>query len=211
MHESIEKLALKGTTTVGVVCTDGVILSSDTRVTMGYFVAHKKGKKIYQIDDHIAMTISGSVADAQRVVEILKVNAKLYKLNNGRPIPIKAASRLVANLLFSARLAPLIAQILVGGVDSTGPHVFALDPFGSLTEEKCVATGSGSPIAYGVLEDKYKEGAQIKDVLPVVVRAVDSAMKRDIASGDSFDIAVITKEGYRSLSTEEKKGILGGS
>jgi len=211
MHESIEKLALKGTTTVGVVCTDGVILSSDTRVTMGYFVAHKKGKKIYQIDDHIAMTISGSVADAQRVVEILKVNAKLYKLNNGRPIPIKAASRLVANLLFSARLAPLIAQILVGGVDTTGPHVFALDPFGSLTEEKCVATGSGSPIAYGVLEDKYKEGAKIKDVLPVVVRAVDSAMKRDIASGDNFDIALITKEGYRSLSTEEKKGILGGS
>jgi proteasome beta subunit len=157
MHESIEKMALKGTTTVGVVCTDGVILSSDTRVTMGYFVAHKTGKKIYQIDDHIAMTISGSVADAQRVVEVLKVNAKLYKLNNGRPIPIKAASRLVANILFSSRLAPLIAQILVGGVDSTGPHVFSLDPLGSLVEEKCVATGSGSPIAYGVLEDKYKK------------------------------------------------------
>jgi len=211
MHESTEKLALKGTTTVGVVCTDGVILSSDTRVTMGYFVAHKKGKKIYQIDDHLAMTISGSVADAQRVVEILKVNAKLYKLNNSRPIPVKAASRLVANLLFSARLAPLVAQILVGGVDSTGPHVFSLDPFGSLVEEKCVATGSGSPIAYGVLEDKYKEGATIDEVLPVVLRAVDSAMKRDIASGDSFDISIITKEGYRALSTEEKKKILGGS
>jgi proteasome beta subunit len=210
MHESTEKLALKGTTTVGVVCTDGVILSSDTRVTMGYFVAHKQGKKIYQIDDHIAMTISGSVADAQRVVEVLKVNAKLYKLNNNRPIPIQAASRLVANVLFSAR-GGLMAQILVGGVDSTGPHVFALDPFGSLTEEKCVATGSGSPIAYGVLEDKYKEGAPIEEVLPVVVRAVDSAMKRDIASGDSFDVAVITNEGYRALSTEEKKQILGGS
>jgi proteasome beta subunit len=179
---------------------------------MGYFVAHKQGKKIYQIDDHIAMTISGSVADAQRVVEVLKVNAKLYKLNNDRPIPIQAASRLVANLLFSARLAPLIAQIIVGGVDSTGPHVFALDPFGSLVEEKCVATGSGSPIAYGVLEDKYKEGAKIKDVLSVVLRAVDSAMKRDIASGDSFDIAIITKdEGYRALSIEEKKAILEGS
>jgi proteasome beta subunit len=211
MHESTEKLALKGTTTVGVVCTDGVILSSDTRVTMGYFVAHKKGKKIYQIDDHMAMTISGSVADAQRVVEILKVNAKLYKLNNSRPIPIKAASRLVANLLFSARLAPLIAQILVGGVDSTGPHIFSLDPFGSLIEENCVATGSGSPVAYGVLEDKYKEGAKIEELLPVVLRAVDSAMKRDIASGDSFDMAVITKEGYRALGTEEKKKILGSS
>jgi proteasome beta subunit len=210
MHENIEKLALKGTTTVGVVCTDGVILSSDTRVTMGYFVAHKQGKKIYQIDDHIGMTISGGVADAQYVVEVLKVNAKLYKLNNGRPMPVKAASRLVGNVLFSAR-GGLMAQILVGGVDSTGPHVFSLDPFGSLIEETCVATGSGSPVAYGVLEDKFKEGATIKDMLPVVVRAVDSAMKRDIASGDNYDIVIITKDGYRALSTEEKKEILGGS
>jgi proteasome beta subunit len=210
MHENIEKLTLKGTTTVGVVCKDGVILSSDTRVTMGYFVAHKQGKKIYQIDDHIAMTISGGVADAQYVVEVLKVNAKLYKLNNGRPMPIKAASRLVSNVLFSARGA-LLAQILVGGVDTTGPHVFSLDPLGSLIEEKCVATGSGSPIAYGVLEDKYKEGAQIKDILPVVVRAVDSAMKRDIASGNNFDVATITKKGYRSLTTKEKKEILASS
>lgn len=210
MHENIEKLALKGTTTVGVVCTDGVILSSDTRVTMGYFVAHKQGKKIYQIDDHIGMTISGGVADAQYVVEMLKVNAKLYKLNNGRPMPINAAARLVSNILFSAR-GGLMAQILVGGVDSTGPHVFSLDPLGSLLEEKCVATGSGSPIAYGVLEDKFKEGSTIEEVLPVVVRAVDSAMKRDIASGDNYDIALITKDGYRSLSTEEKKEILAGS
>jgi proteasome beta subunit len=210
MQENIEKLALKGTTTVGVVCTDGVILASDTRVTMGYFVAHKQGKKIYQIDDHIAMTISGGVADAQYVVEILKVNAKLYKLNNGRPMPIKSASRLVGNVLFSAR-GGLMAQILVGGVDSTGPHVFSLDPLGSLLEEKCVATGSGSPVAYGVLEDKFKEGSKLKDMLPVVVRAVDSAMKRDIASGDNYDIVTITKDGFRALSIEEKKEILGGS
>jgi proteasome beta subunit len=209
MHETVDKLALKGTTTVGVVCTDGVILSSDTRVTMGYFVAHKKGKKIYQIDDHIAMTISGGVADAQYVVEVLKVNAKLYKLNNGRPMPIKAASRLVANVLFSAR-GGLLAQILIGGVDSTGPHVFSLDPFGSLTEEKYVATGSGSPIAYGVLEDKYKKGVKIEDLLPIVVRAVDSAMKRDIASGDSFDVSVITEKGYRQLEPAQKKTLLRG-
>ena len=211
MRESIDQLALKGTTTIGVVCTDGVILSSDTRVTMGSFVAHKKGKKIYQIDDHLAMTISGSVADAQRIVEILKVNTRLYKLNFGRPMPVNSAGRLVSNLLFSARLAPLIAQILIGGVDDTGPHVFSLDPFGSLTEEKCVATGSGSPVAYGVLEDKYKEGSKISDMLSVVVRAVDSAMKRDTASGDSFDMATITEEGYRQLGEEEKKNILRSS
>jgi proteasome beta subunit len=203
--------ALKGTTTIGVVCKDGIVVASDTRVTMGTFVAHKRGKKVYKIDDHLAMTISGSVADAQRTVEILKVNAQLYKLNNKRPMPVNSAARLIANLFFSARLAPMIARVLVGGVDSTGPHVFSLDPFGSLTEEKCVATGSGSPIAYGVLEDKYKEDMTIKDLLSVVVRAVDSAMKRDSASGDSFDVAVIDSKGYRELSIDEKKGILGDS
>jgi proteasome beta subunit len=209
MRETFNHPTLKGTTTIGVVCKDGVILASDTRVTMGTFVAHKKGKKVYKIDDHLAMTISGSVADAQRTVDILKANAQLFKLNTKRPMPVNSAARLIANLFFSARLAPLIAQILVGGVDDTGPHVFSLDPFGSLTEEKCVATGSGSPIAYGVLEDKYREDTPVNDLLSVVVRAVNSAMKRDVASGDSFDVVIIDKKGYRELNTNEKRGILG--
>ncbi len=209
MRETFNHPTLKGTTTIGVVCKDGIILASDTRVTMGTFVAHKKGKKVYKIDDHLAMTISGSVADAQRTVDILKANAQLFKLNTKRPMPVNSAARLIANLFFSARLAPMIAQILVGGIDDTGPHVFSLDPFGSLTEEKCVATGSGSPIAYGVLEDKYREDTTINDLLSVVVQAVNSAMKRDVASGDSFDVVIIDKKGYRELNTNEKRGILG--
>jgi len=211
MPEIPNELILKGTTTVGITCKEGVILASDTRVTMGFFVAHHKGKKIYRIDDHLAMTISGNVADAQRTVEILRVNAQLYRLNTARPMPLSSAARLIANLLFSSRYAPLIAQVLIGGMDDSGPHVFSIDPFGSITEEKCVATGSGSPIAYGVLEDKYKQDAAIKDMLPIVVRAVDSAMKRDAASGDSFDVSIIDKKGYRELTEKEKRNVLAGS
>lgn len=208
MHKISNQLVLKGTTTVGVICSDGVILSSDTRVTMGTFIAHKQGKKIYKIDEHVAMTISGSVADAQRIVDILKANARLYKLNFRRPIPINSASRLIANLLFSSRYAPLIAQILIGGIDETGAHVFSLDPLGSLTEENCVATGSGSPVAYGVLEDRYREGASIEELLPTVIHAVKAAMKRNTASGDNFDVAIIDKEGYRQLSEEQKRNVM---
>jgi proteasome beta subunit len=207
MPEIPNQLVLKGTTTVAIVCRDGVILASDTRVTMGFFVAHRKGKKVYKIVDHMAMTISGGVADAQRAVDILKANAELYRLNNARPMPISSAARLVANLLFSSRYAPLLAQVLIGGVDDSGPHVFSVDPFGSITEEKCTATGSGSPIAYGVLEDKYKQDATIKDMLGIVVKAVESAMRRDAASGDSFDVSIIDKKGYRELSEKEKRNI----
>jgi proteasome beta subunit len=207
-NNAASQLILKGTTTIGVVCKDGVILASDTRVTMGYYVAHKAGKKVYQIDDHLGMTIAGTVADAQRVVDILTANAKLYKIKMNRPMPVNTAARLVANLLFSARYVPLATQVLVGGVDTTGPHVYNLDPYGSLTEEKFVSTGSGSPIAYGVLEDKYKENMPIQGLLPTIVKAVNAAMKRDIASGNSYNVTVIDSKGYRELSKEEKAKLL---
>jgi proteasome beta subunit len=204
-NTNVNQLVLKGTTTIGVVCKDGVILASDTRVTMGYYVAHKAGKKVYQIDDHIGMTIAGTVADAQKVVDILTANAKLYKINLNRPIPISAAARIVANILFQNRYVPLSTQVLVGGVDETGPHVYNLDPYGTLSEEKSVSTGSGSPVAYGILEDKYKEGMTIKELIPIIAKAVNAAMKRDVASGNNYNIIVIDKNGYRELSDEEKK------
>ncbi len=197
---------MKGTTTVGVVGKDGIVMGTDTRATLGYFVAHKKAKKVYKIDDHIAMTIAGAVADAQTVVDILRANSQLYKYEKNVPMPIGAAARLTANVLFSARYYPLILQSLIGGVDQDGTHIFALDPLGSVTEEKCVSTGSGSPVAYGVLETSYREGMTVKDLVPIVVQAVTSAMKRDSASGDSFDVALITAKGYRELEEEEKKG-----
>jgi proteasome beta subunit len=201
-------LVLKGTTTLGVVCKDGVVLASDTRVTMGYYVAHKFGKKVYKIDEHMGMTIAGTVADAQRVVDILTANARLYKINLNRPMPISSAARLVANLLFSARYVPLATQVLVGGIDETGPHVFNLDPYGSLTEEKSVSTGSGSPVAYGILEDKYREGMTIDEILSTVAKAVNAAMKRDVASGNNYNIIVIDQYGYKELSDEEKNKLL---
>ena len=127
---------LKGTTTVGVVCKDGVILGTDTRATMGNFVASKHAKKVYQITDNLAMTIAGGVAVAQRVVEILKVNASLYDLEKNRRMPVSSAARLVQSILFSNRSAgaPLPLQAIIGGYDETGPHVYNLDPYGSLME-----------------------------------------------------------------------------
>jgi proteasome beta subunit len=176
---------------------------------MGFYVAHKHGKKIYKIDDHLGMTIAGTVADAQRVVDILTANAQLYKINMGRPLPVASAARFVANLMFSARYVPLLTEALLGGVDDTGPHVFRLDPFGTLTEEKCVSTGSGSPVAYGVLEDAFKEDSSIKELLPLIVKAISAAMKRNAGTGDSFNVAVLDEKGYRELSEKEKKQLLG--
>ena len=175
---------------------------------MGFFVAHKHGKKVYKIDDHLGMTIAGTVADAQKVVDILIANAQLYRINMNRPIPVSSAARIIANLLFSARYLPLSTQVLIGGLDDTGPHVYNLDPYGSLHEEKSVATGSGSPLAFGVLEDQYKEDMLIEEMLPIIAKAVKSAMKRDVASGDNYNITVIDSMGYKELTSDEKKMLL---
>src|SRR5574340_1131765 len=125
-----------GTTTVGLVCSDGVVLATDTRVTAGGFIAQKRGKKLLKIDDNIAMTISGGVADAQNVVDTLKYYCNLYRIEKGRQMPVKAAAQVVSNMLFSSRYYPYIADVLVGGVDTKGGSIYNVDIFGSMHEEK---------------------------------------------------------------------------
>jgi len=197
-----------GTTTVGLVCSDGVVLATDTRVTAGGFIAHKRGKKLLRIDDNIAMTISGGVADAQNVVDTLKYYSNLYRIERGRLMPVKAAAQVVSNVLFSSRLYPFIADVLVGGVDPKGGSIYNVDFFGSMNQEKVIATGSGSPVAYGILEGEYKEGMTAAKAYPIAARAIIAATRRNVATGDHFDIAVLDKAGFREIPEQEKDKLL---
>lgn len=211
MSNPIVEKALRyhGTTTVGMVCHDGVVLATDTRAMAGgYFIAHRNVRKIYPIQNHLAMTVAGGVADAQNVVDILKYYSGLYRLEHETSIPIKAAARLTSNVFFSARLFPFIADVLVAGVDGEGASVYNVDLFGSLNQERFVSTGSGSPVAYGILESEFKDGLPITKVVPIAVKAVTAAIKRNAGTGDGFDVAVISKDGYRELTIEEKERAL---
>ena len=197
-----------GTTTVGLVCSDGVVLATDTRVSAGSFIAHKRGKKLLRIDDNIAMTISGGVADANNVVDTLKYYTNLYRIERGRQMPVKAAAQVVSNVLFSSRLYPLIADVLVGGVDTKGGSIFSVDFFGSMNQEKVVATGNGSPVAYGILESEYKEDMTAAKCYPIAAKAIIAATRRNVFTGDHFDIAVLDKAGFREIPEQEKEKLL---
>ncbi len=196
---------LKGTTTVGIVCQDGVVLATDTRATAGYLVASKTARKIYPVSSHIAFTTAGGVADTQRLVDIMRAETSYYQISEGALMPVSACARLLANILNAYSFLPLIANILVGGVDARGPHLYFLDLDGGLTEEEMVATGSGSPVAYGLLESLFKSGMRASEALPIAVRAVQMAMRRDIATGNEVMAASITDRGYRELSPAEIK------
>ncbi|MEL4304716.1 archaeal proteasome endopeptidase complex subunit beta [Methanococcoides sp. LMO-2] len=197
---------LKGTTTVGIVCSDGVVLATEQRATMGNFIASKTAKKIYQIDDLVGMTTAGSVGDAQQIVRVISVESKLFKMRRQESVTIKGIATLLSNLLSGQRYYPLMVQLLIGGFDKNGPAVYSLDALGGKIEEtKAVATGSGSPMAYGVLEDRYKDDMNVEEGVDLAIRALHNAMKRDSASGEGIDVVVITKDKYERLDQEEVK------
>ncbi len=200
---------LEGTTTVGLACKDGVVLVTDTRATAGYLIASKTSRKVYAITENIGATVAGGVADTQDLVNILRAEARYFGLREGAPIGVRAAARLTANILHAYRLFPYLANLLVAGVDTAGPQVYFLDIDGSLTEEKIVSMGSGSPVAYGVLESEFREGMSTEEAVPIAVRALKAAMKRDIATGNEIMVATITKEGYKELSPAEIKKLAG--
>ncbi len=202
----MDNMEYNGTTTIGLVCDKGVVLASERRATMGHFIASKDAKKVYQIDDLVAMTTAGSVGDAQRLVKWMQVESKLYKMRREEPMTVKGLVSLLANILSGNRYYPYFVQLLVGGVDKNGPGVYSLDAVGGMIEEKkAVATGSGSPMAYGVLEDRYVDNMPIDEGVELAVRALHNAMKRDSASGDGISVVKITAAGYVEVEDSEIK------
>jgi proteasome beta subunit len=186
---------IPGATTVGVICADGVILASEKRVTYGHLVMSKGGKKVFKITDQIGAACAGLVGDMQILTREVEAQANLFSMEVGRPISVRATSKLMSNILFSRRYAPLITQTIVGGLDDEGPSLYVLDVLGSLIPDKYAAVGSGTEIAMGVLEEGYKEGLGVEEAKALVTRAIKSAISRDAMSGDGMDFLIITKEG----------------
>jgi len=193
-------LYVPGATTVGVVCSDGVILASEKRVSYGHFVVSRVGKKVFKITEMIGAACAGLVSDMQILVREVEAYGSLFRLEVGRLISVKSAAKIMSNLLFAQRLFPLITQTVVGGIDDEGPSLYVLDVLGSNIPDKYTAVGSGAEIAIGVLEERYKEGLTVKEGKELVTGAIKSAISRDAMSGDGIDFLVITKDGIKEES-----------
>jgi len=189
-----------GATTIGVVCRDGVILASEKRVAYGYLIVSKGVKKVFKITDQIGAACAGLVGDMQILVREVEAQANLYSMDVGRRISVRSAAKLMANILFNRRYAPLITQTIVAGLDEEGPSLYVLDVLGSVISDKYAVVGSGTELAMGVLEEGYKDEMKLKDAKELVTRSIKSAISRDVMSGDGIDFLIVTKEGITEES-----------
>ncbi len=208
LSNNVEEKILHGTTTVGIKAKDGVVLCADMRASAGYFIANNNTMKIQKLDDHAGLTLAGGVADAQNITDILRYHANLHRIQKQEPIPIKSLTRLSSLIFHQNRGYPFIADILVGGYDNNGPALFNIDMFGSVEEKTYVTTGSGSPVAYGLLEEEFSEDLTVEDAKVIALRAVKAAITRNIGTGDGINIAIMDKDGFQLLSKEQKKAII---
>jgi len=198
-----ETLKKTGTTTVGLTAKDGAVIGTEHRATMGTLIAHKDTQKLFRVGNHMALTTAGLVGDAQILARYLDAEAKLYEMKREQPIPIKSAATLMANILNSRKFYPYYVQLIIGGWDREGAHVFSLDAAGGSIPDKWTTTGSGSPYVFGVLEDHYKDEITATEALDLAIRGLNAATRRDSASGNGMDLAVIGPRGYQAVAREE--------
>ncbi|MFZ0698807.1 MAG: archaeal proteasome endopeptidase complex subunit beta [Thermoplasmata archaeon] len=198
-----EDRLLKGTTTIGLVCKDGVVLATERRATAGTMIANKQTQKLFKIDQNIGLTIAGLVGDAQTLTRYLRAEVSLYRLRRNGQLSAEGAATLLANILSGNRMFPFYAWLILGGIDAKGGHVFSVDPAGGSIEDRYVSVGSGSTFAYGVFEEAYTRELSVSDGVDVALRGLTVAMKRDSASGDGYLVHSITSKEYHEFSDDE--------
>lgn len=207
--EDIEKHVKKGTTTVGIVCSDGIVLAADKRATLGgMIVANKKELKVAKITDNIALTTAGVVSDIQLIIKLVKAELNLKKIRTGKEPTVKETANLLANIVYQniRKFSPIlgITGFILGGKDNIGFHLYELGPDGSISKhDDYVTDGSGMVMAFGVLDTLYQKGLSIQDGIKLAVKVINASMQRDTASGEGIDVFTITKEGVKKALTKQ--------
>jgi len=193
-----------GTTTIAIKCKDGIVLAADRRATAGNFIVNKDTTKIHEISENMVLTMAGSVSDVQLLIKFIKAELRLKKVRSRRDMTVKETANLLAGMVYSNirrfSVIPGISQFLLAGKDNEGLHVYDIFPDGSVTEtDDYVSSGSGSVMAYGVLETLYTKNLGVDEAIKLSIKALNAAIQRDTASGSGFDVVTVTSKGIKHV------------
>ncbi|MBI1968683.1 proteasome subunit beta, partial [Candidatus Woesearchaeota archaeon] len=182
--------------------------AADMRATAGTMIVDKRAEKAHIISDDFAVTIAGTVSDAQLVIKLFRAELKLKEVRTNKKPSAKQAANLLGGLLYGLirqpSMLPGIAHFLLGGRDAEGTHLYDLFPDGSVTKVRdYVSSGSGSVFAYGVLETQYRADLPISEGIKLAVKAVNAALQRDSASGNGIVVVTVQRDGIKQIMQKE--------
>jgi len=195
-----------GTTTLGIVFKDGIILAADKRATAGHMIAQKDTKKVNNITNNIAVTMAGTASDAQLLIKLAKAELKLKSIRSGHPVLVQEAASLMSRMVYNNLRKPSmmagVSHFVMAGFDQTGCHLYDIFPDGTISIcPEYISSGSGSSMVYGVLETLFKTDMSFDEAKELAVKCINSSIKRDSASGNGIDIFLIDKDGARKIHT----------
>lgn len=210
MEAELKNSILKtGTTILGIVCKDGVVMAADRRITAGSHVMGKNEKKVFQINDYLVMAGCGIAGDIQRIPKLIAAELKLKELRSKTRPSVKQAGSLLMNLNYNGirqpSMIPQQAGFLIGGFNEDGSaELYSVEPAGSILkiEDFDANFGSGMPYVLGLLERQYKPGLSVKEGVELAKEAIKSSTQRDTGSGNGIDVITITKSGITKVIEE---------
>jgi proteasome beta subunit len=186
------------------MCKDGIVLAADKRATAGTLVVNKKTDKMYEISKDMVITMAGTVSDAQLLSKLVKAELQLKKMRTGRDSTVRESANLLAGMVYAnirrMSLIPGISHFLLGGKDETGYYLYDIFADGSLTEcDDYVTSGSGSVMAYGVLETLFRPNMSMDEGISLALKSINAALQRDSATGNGLAVVTITKDGMKRV------------
>jgi len=210
--EEISKNVMKsGTSIVGIVCKEGVVMAGDRRATLGgQIVARKKEHKLAKINDYLVIAWTGGVSDAQLSAKIIAAELKLKELKTKERASVKEAANFIGTYLYrnirTPSMVPAIVGLLIGGFNEDGTtELYTISPDGVvwLVEDFDANLCSGMPYILGLLERQYRKDLSLKEAIELGKEAIKSSIERDTASGNGIDVFTITKSGIQHAVSEE--------
>jgi len=211
MDAELKNSILKtGTTILGIVCKDGIVMAADKQSTAGTIVMDKDSEKIKIINDYLAFAGTGMVADIQRSIKVAAAELRIKELRSKSRPSVKNGANLVASIIYNSIRQPAMLQFmvgsLVGGVNEDGSsELYSIDPAGGIKQinDYDANYGSGMPYVLGLLERQYKKNMSIDDGVKLAVEAIKSSTQRDVGSGHGIDVFTITKSGILKVVDQQ--------
>lgn len=211
MDEDLRKNILKtGTSLVGIVCKDGVVMAGDRKATAGTIVMDKASQKVIQLNDYIVMSWTGMVSDSQLMKKLIRAELRLKQLRDKKCPSVKETANLIAMIVYrnirQPSMVPFIAGTMIAGFnEDETTELFSIEPAGSVmkVEDFDANFSSGMPYILGLLERQYKKDITIEEGVKLAIEAIKASSERDIGSGFGVDVFTITKDGIKQVAKQK--------